>query len=71
MAEKTWEVPKTFYCDRVGHLVSIENEVVFPADFIPDAPRIIAHRCSKASECNLYEKPACAWCGTNPDFKPT
>jgi hypothetical protein len=33
-------------------------------------PRIIAHRCSSAMECNAVNKPACAWCGTNPDYRP-
>jgi hypothetical protein len=71
MAEKSWEVTKIFFCDRVGKVVNIENEVVYPADFLPDAPRIIAHRCSLATECNLDDKPVCAWCGTNPNFEPS
>lgn len=70
MAEKVWEVTKVFYCDHVGHVVSIENEVVYPADFVPDPPRVIARRCSNAGECNLYDKPACVWCGTNPNAEP-
>lgn len=70
MAEKSWEVIKIRYCDRVGHKVSIESEVILPADHLPDSPRVVAHRCSDAINCNLVEKPACAWCGTNPNHQP-
>lgn len=70
MAEKNWEVLKVRYCDHVGHEISIEAEVVHPADYLPDAPRVLAHRCSNARECNMYDKPVCAWCGTHPDHEP-
>jgi hypothetical protein len=71
MAEKAWEVTKVFYCDHVGQVVTIETEVVYPADVLPDAPRVVARRCSSAKECNLYDKPSCVWCGTNPNFEPS
>ena len=71
MAEKIWLLEKIKYCEHVGHEISIENAVVFPADHLPDQPpRIVAHRCSSAVECNLMEQPACALCGTNPDLDP-
>ena len=71
MAEKIWQVEKIKYCEHVEHEVQIENQVVYPAENLPDQPpRIIAHRCSNAMECNMLEKAACALCGTNPDFDP-
>ena len=35
-----------------------------------EVPRILAHRCSNALECNGINKPSCAWCGTNPNYRP-
>lgn len=71
MAEKTWKIEKNKYCEHVGHQVQIENEVVYPAENLPDQPaRIVAHRCSNALECNLNDKASCALCGTNPDLDP-
>jgi hypothetical protein len=71
MAEKIWQVEKIKNCEHVGHEVTIENEVVYPAEHLPDQPaRIIAHRCSNVLECNMLEKPTCALCGTNPDLDP-
>jgi hypothetical protein len=71
MAEKAWQVNRVFYCDRVQQVVTIETEVIYPADVLPDEPRVIARRCTNSKECNLYEKPACMWSGTNPNFEPT
>ena len=71
MAEKIWQVEKIKYCEHVGREVQIENEVVYPAENLPDQPpRIVARRCSNALECNLLEKAACALCGTNPGIDP-
>jgi hypothetical protein len=67
MAERTWQVSKIKYCEHVGHEIALENEVVYPAEFLPDQPpRIIARRCSNAIECNMMDPTACEWCGTNP-----
>jgi hypothetical protein len=71
MAKKEWKVTKVKYCDHVGHEVALENEVVYPADHLPDQPaRVVARRCSNAMECNQFDKPVCTWCGTNPDHDP-
>ena len=71
MAEKIWQVEKIKYCEHVGHEVSIEDQVVYPAEPLPDQPpRIVAHRCSNSLECNMLEKTTCALCGTNPDLDP-
>jgi hypothetical protein len=70
MAEKHWEVVKVCYCERAGHQVAFEAEIVYPADFLPDPPRLVARRCSSAEECNLVDKPSCIWCGTNPNYQP-
>ena len=69
MAKKVWQVEKVKYCEHVEQEVAIENEVIYPAEFLPDQPpRVIARRCSHSLECNMLEKPACALCGTNPDM---
>ena len=70
MAEKDWEVMKVLYCDHVDHEVSIEVEVVYPSDYLPDMPRVVSHRCSDAKTCNMFDKPSCVWCGTNPNHQP-
>ncbi|MHB8778976.1 MAG: hypothetical protein ACYC6R_14650 [Anaerolineales bacterium] len=71
MAEKIWHVEKIKYCEHVGHEIPIENELILPADHLPEQPpRIAARRCSCALECNMMEKPACDLCGTNPDLDP-
>ena len=71
MAEKIWKIEKPKYCERVDEEVEIQDEVVYPAEHLPDQPpRVIAHRCSKAIECNLEDKAACSLCGTNPNFDP-
>lgn len=72
MAQKKWKVSKIRYCEHVGHEIKLESLVVYPADQLPDQlPRVIANRCSNAVECNQIDKMVCAWCGTNPDVKPT
>lgn len=71
MATKSWEALKTCYCFHVQQQVSLEAQVVHPADFIPDGPaRIIAHRCSYGIDCNLDGRPSCQWAGTNPELDP-
>lgn len=67
MATKIWEVEKIYTCAYLGCEVASEVEVVYPADFLPDLPRITAHRCSHAKECNMGDKPNCAY-GTNPNY---
>ncbi len=70
MVLRTWQINKIQYCERAGHEIALENEVVYPAEHLPDQPpRILARRCSNAIECNLIDRTACAWCGTNPDFE--
>jgi hypothetical protein len=71
MAQKKWQVEKVHYCEHVGQEVALEVEVVYPAEALPDQPpHVIAHRCSKALECNQVEKLVCAYCFTNPIQKP-
>ena len=71
MARKKWQVSKIRYCEHVGHEIALETEVVYPAEHLPDQPpRVIARRCSNAMECNKIDRMTCAWCGTNPDYKP-
>ena len=71
MAEKKWYVSKVLYCEHVGHDIALETQVILPSEYLPEqAPRVIAHRCSDALECNCVNKPSCAWCGTNPNYRP-
>ena len=72
MALRTWQVSNIKYCERIGHEIALESEVVYPAEQLPDQPpRLIARRCSNALVCNQIDKPACVWCGTNPGHDPT
>jgi hypothetical protein len=71
MATKTWETLKVRYCAHVNAEISLEAEVVYPADMLPDeAPRVLAHRCSNGVACSLNNQAACVWAGTNPTFDP-
>jgi len=71
MAFRTWHVDKIKYCELVGHEVALEDEVIYPAEHLPDQPpRVNAHRCSNAMICNQMDTPGCIWCGTNPDRQP-
>ncbi|MFT3894974.1 MAG: hypothetical protein QM730_25385 [Anaerolineales bacterium] len=72
MTKQQWEVSMIRYCDRVGHPISLEVKVVYPPEYMPDhPPRVVARRCSNAVDCNGIDKAACAWCGTNPDYRPS
>ena len=71
MAQKKWQVSKVRYCEHMAHDVSLEVQVIYPAEQLPDQPpQVVAHRCSKALECNQHNKMVCAYCFTNPDLKP-
>ncbi len=71
MTEKIWETVKVCFCQRVEQQVALEAEVVYPAEWLPDqAPRVLAHRCSKGTDCNLDGRVACLWAGSNPAFDP-
>jgi hypothetical protein len=50
----------------------LEVEVVYPAEWLPDTEftRVLAHRCSHGSRCNLDDRHSCIWAGTNPGFDP-
>ncbi|GAB4535822.1 MAG: hypothetical protein Fur0018_26270 [Anaerolineales bacterium] len=71
MSLRRWQTIKVQYCQRVGKEVSLEAEVAYPPDTMPDQPpRIIAHRCSFGLQCNLDGSPSCVWAGTNPNYDP-
>jgi hypothetical protein len=71
MAERTWQTLKIRYCEHAGEEIAMEAEVLLPATWLPEqAPRIIAHRCSRAVDCNLDNRASCIWAGTNPNFDP-
>ena len=71
MAVRTWETIKVQYCHHIGQEVSLEAQVVYPAEWLPDQPpRTQAHRCSHGMACNLDGRPSCIWAGTNPAYDP-
>ncbi len=72
MAYKTWQAIKSRYCNHAGCEVSLEVNAVYPAEHLPDQlPRVVAHRCSQAMDCILYQKAAtCVWAGSNPSYDP-
>lgn len=71
MSEMIWETLKVQYCQHVNEKVSLQAQVVYPAEFLPDqSGRILAHRCSHGMSCNLDSRPSCIWAGTNPSYDP-
>ncbi len=71
MAEKDWKILKVRYCNHAGKEVSLDAEVVYPAEWMPDQPpRVISHRCSNAIRCRLFNRGACLWSGANPTYDP-
>ena len=72
MAMRTWQTVKICYCHHVEQDVSLEAQVVYPAEWLPDMElaRVLAHRCSHGAACNLEERPSCVWAGTNPTLDP-
>lgn len=71
MAIREWRSVKFCYCEYAGHNVSLEAEVVFPSELLPDQPpRVLSHRCSNSLECNLDGRTCCVWAGTNPVIDP-
>jgi hypothetical protein len=49
----------------------MDAEVILPAEWLPEGPpRVIAHRCSQAVDCNLDNRASCVWAGTNPAYDP-
>ncbi|HET7011131.1 MAG TPA: hypothetical protein VFI11_10180 [Anaerolineales bacterium] len=71
MAVRAWVQQETAVCGHVGQDVTLEVQLVWPADLLPDqAPRVLAHRCSNGVSCNALDRPACQWAGTLPGFDP-
>lgn len=71
MTEKIWQTIKVQHCSRAGTEVSLEAQVIYPADQMPDqGPRILAHRCSHGIDCGLLEEHSCVWSGNNPTYDP-
>ncbi len=71
MAKQAWETLKENYCQRVEKTVGLEAELVYAEGILCDEPpRILRHRCSEGENCNLEDKAACVWAGTNPVYDP-
>lgn len=71
MATKQWESLRCLFCEHAGMEVSLEAEVIYPADHLNDqTPRIESHRCSNAAACNQLSQDSCVWAGTNSVVDP-
>lgn len=70
MAQRSMEVIQVCYCEHIRQQVALEAEVLHPADFLPDPPRVLTHRCSLGDQCNQFAQAACVWAGTNPVVDP-
>lgn len=71
MAVIRWMPEKSCFCNRVGEVVTLEVEIIYPSDVMPDMlERVLAHRCSHASQCMLFQRPTCVWSGGLPEFDP-
>ena len=71
MSTKTWQPIQVIVCAHTGKEVALEVELVYPPDFVPDqSPRVLAHRCTEALNCNLDGRVSCVWAGTNPAIDP-
>jgi hypothetical protein len=71
MATKVWESIKVRYCEHAEDEVSLEAQVVYPSEWLPEQPpQVVSHRCSHAFACNLDNRPSCIWAGTQPAFDP-
>lgn len=71
MAGTEWVVVNRTWCDRAGADAVLMEQRVYPAEIMPDISghRVIARKCSCATECNLAEIP-CKWSFTQPAFDP-
>jgi len=71
MVATKWVVVDSIWCERAGAEAVLMEQRVFPAEILPDAMghRVIARRCSCATECNLAEIP-CRWSFTRPVYDP-
>ncbi len=70
MAERIWETSKECFCEHAQAQVALEVELLYPIDYLPDPPRVLARRCSHGLECNQSAKAGCVWAGTNPAYDP-
>jgi hypothetical protein len=71
MTATEWVVVNRTWCERVGMDTVLMEQRVYPAEILPDTSghRVIARKCSCATECNLAEIP-CKWSFTRPAFDP-
>ncbi len=71
MTHKEWQELRVRFCEHAGTEVSLQAEVAYPAENLPDlAPRVLHHRCSHGYACAIDSKGVCVWSGANPDYDP-
>ena len=71
MSERNWQPTRVIFCQRIGKEVTLEVELVYPPELMPNQnPRVVARRCSYGIDCNLDERGSCVWAGTNPVIDP-
>ena len=73
MARIVKETIKQIYCDRLNRDVSLVEERVYPADFMPESAGVAYHaqsrQCSFGIDCNRFGY-SCRWSGLNPNYDP-
>jgi len=40
MTNEAWQPIRVCYCHHIGQDVALEAEIVYPADMLPDGPRV-------------------------------
>lgn len=71
MATVLWRPVQTKLCERVRKVATLELQLVFPGENLPDQPpHVRSRRCSLALECNQFDRATCVWAGTQPEYDP-
>ena len=72
MAEKKWYVSKVRYCEHVGHEIELWRPKLYFLRSICLNSNHVSSPTVVPMQWNAMQinKPACAWCGTNPDYRP-
>ncbi|MGA2112192.1 MAG: hypothetical protein ABSG98_08600 [Anaerolineales bacterium] len=71
MTTVLWRPVQTKLCERVGEVATLEVQLVFPGELLPDQPpRVRSRRCSLALQCNQLDLATCIWAGTQPEYDP-
>jgi hypothetical protein len=62
MAWESWRAGKQTHCEVMDEKVTLQSRLAFAADNLPDQPpRVLAHRCSSAENCDHFDQNKCPW----------